>query len=208
MKATLPKETILVADDHPLVRAGIRAALEQTATHEIVGECRGCAEVLQQLLKLSPSLLVLDILMGQDCSLEWLDRYQSACPGLRILTISSLKSSESLSLLDHPTVHGYVLKEEASEHLVQAVRVVASGGTWFSSPIAAELRRMAEARRHKPSYQLSPREQQVFQRIKAAQDNASIAAALGLSVHTVRRNISNIYSKLGVSGRVEAIVRG
>ena len=133
---------------------------------------------------------------------------QFACPQIRVLVLSAMESGEPLRLLTHPSIAGFVLKEEASEHLAQAVRVVASGGNWYSPAISAELRRMNEISRLQPDYQLTRREEEVFQRIKAAQDNASIAEALGISIHTVRRNISLIYSKMGVNGRVEAILRG
>lgn len=198
---------ILIADDHPLVRAGAKAALEQATNFDVVGECCGADEVLKWLDLIQPDLLILDILMGRECSLEWLDRYRAASPRLRVLVLSSLKSGQVLKLVSHALVCGYVLKDEASEHLLQAVRVVTTGGTWFSRSISAELRRMSDEDRKKPQYHLTPREAQVFQGIKTAQTNASIAADLGVSVHTVRRSISIIYSKLGVSGRVEAIVR-
>lgn len=199
--------TVLIADDHPLVRAGVRACLEQADHVAIVGECQKVEEVAEQLAAHSPRLLILDIMLGQACSLDWLARFHAASPASRILILSALKEGEKLQRLHHPAIAGFLLKDEAAHNLLQAVRVLRTGGVWFSQPIAAEMRRLAQVRREQRIYKLTPREEQVLALVSQAKDNATIARELGLSKHTVRRHLTLIFQKMDVRNRIDAILR-
>ena len=113
-------------------------------------------------------------LLGKDCSLFWLDRFQAACPQLRILVLSSLPKGDTLKLLQHPAVAGFVLKQEAPQFLLQAIRVVASGGNWYSEAISSEVRRLAQFSREGQCSMLTSREQEVFDLLKTGKNNGTL----------------------------------
>lgn len=198
---------ILIADDHPLVLEGVKASLQQTPEYQVVGKSRRPDETLDLVAALRPQLLILDIVMGKECSLDWLERFHSACPEMKILILSALQTGNQLRQAIHPAVAGFVLKGEANDFLLQAIRIVASGGSWFSTGISGELRRLAESE-HQDVYRLlTARERQVLALLKMAKTNGSIAAELNLSVHSVRRYVTTIYQKLGVSNRGQAALQ-
>lgn len=199
--------TILIVDDHPLVRAGVRASLEKGENLQVLGECRRPDEALKLLTWFSPQLLILDIMLGPECSLDWLDRFHLASPELKVLIMSGLKEGDKLDRLKHPVVAGFLSKDEAEYSLLQAVRILRSGGKWFSAAMAAQMRQLAQSKRERPNILWTAREKQVLDLVAQAKDNITIARELGLSVHTVRRHLTVIYLKMGVNTRVEALLQ-
>ena len=196
---------ILITDDHPMVRAGVKATLAECDRYRLVGECQDADETLECVARLSPDLLILDVQLGSECSLDWLERFHRAHPTMRILVLSSMSHGEKLRQLQHPAVAGFVLKGEAPHSLLQALRVIETGEGWFSPPIMAELRRLAELEKEGPLFQLSARERQILGLVREAKDNAAIARELQLSKQTVRRRLTVIFQKLGVSNRLGAL---
>lgn len=202
-----PTFSIVIADDHPLVRAGVRAAFARDGHFQVIGEASRRYEAFELVQSLQPNLLILDLVMDVSPTAEWLKQCQSVCPHLKILILSSHTDARYIVTLRTDPVVGFVLKDEASECLVQAVRVIEGGSTWYSRKVTEQLLQYAQEQRQKQYYRLTPREQQVFDLMVIGRGNASIAQELGVSIHTVRRCATLIYQKAGFRGRVEAILK-
>lgn len=193
---------IVLADDHPLLRAGIVTALKLNPQFQVVGEAGagdGVVELLQQHVV---EILLLDLKMGSEDPCRLIRRCREIQPGLKVLVLSAYTDPDYLYRLRDVGIQGFVVKEEAPVSLVQAVRVVAAGETWFSQSVLHMLRNLAEAL----EVRLTDREEQVLQAISLGKNNQAIAVHLKISKETVRRYITSLYSKLGVRTRVEAVL--
>jgi DNA-binding NarL/FixJ family response regulator len=199
--------TILLAEDHPMVRAGVRAALSENESWVLVGETHDTIRTLEMIHAFSPHLLILDVMLGEVSALDWLERFHECAPSMKFLILSALTEGPWIGSLSHSAVAGFINKCEAPQSLQQAVRVIQNGGTWFDQGVAAQMRRLAQARKDKLGDPLSARERQVLQLMRQGKNNTAIAAELGLSVHSVRRHATLIYQKLGVKSRIDIILQ-
>lgn len=199
--------TIVIADDHPLVRTGVRDALSPENRYQVIGEASRRYEAFELVRTLQPDLLILDLVMDVSPTAEWLKQCQSVCPHLRILLLSSQTDAKYMMTLRIAPVVGFVLKDEIPGCLVPAVRLIEGGSTYYSQRVTQQLLQHAEEHCQKHQYSLSPRERQVFDLMIQGKENASIARQLGVSIHTVRRCATLIYQKAGFRGRVEAILQ-
>lgn len=198
---------ILIADDHPLVRAGVAATLEPYPEMSVVGQARSGDEVLDLLGSLQCDLLILDLNMQGPDAETVIRASQELQPDLKILILSSHTEAKYLGPLRESSICGFVLKDEAPDCLLQAIRVVATGSVWFSHAILEKnLELNQQERMVVRAQRLTSREQQVLEKIREAKDNQTIADELSISKQTVRRYATLIYEKLGVKGRIEAIV--
>jgi two-component system response regulator DegU len=197
---------IVIVDDHPIVRAGLHQVL-MTAGMTVVAEGANGADALRLIGEVHPDVLVLDVNLPDMSGVEVTRhlRAQGTSTAVLILTVY-FDEQTVLGLLDAGAA-GYVLKDDAAETLVSAVRVVASGESWLSPRVAAKVMRLA---RHEatqvPLSPLTPREQDVLQLLAQGLDNEAIAQRLTLTRRTVANHVSTIYSKLGVSSRIEAVL--
>ncbi|MBS2040863.1 response regulator transcription factor [bacterium] len=201
------KYTILLAEDHPIVRAGVRAALDGNEKWLLVGETVDTIRTIEMIYAFSPDLLILDVMLGSVSSLDWLERFHECAPRMKILVLSALSEGPWLSFLSHSAVAGFVAKSEATQSLQQAIRVIQSGGSWFSQGIAAQMRRIAQERKDRMGDHLTMRERQILDLMRQGKNNATVATELGISVHTVRRCATLLYQKLGVNGRIDIILQ-
>jgi DNA-binding NarL/FixJ family response regulator len=196
------KLSILVADDHPLVRAGIVTALEHDDAFQVVAQAGTGAEVLQLLLGHEVQVLLLDLKMPGTETHQLISKCREIQPDLKVLIFSAHTDAKSLLPLRAAGVQGFIQKEDGPANLLQAVRTVASGLSWYSPGVREKLNRsVAEL-----SVSLTPRERDVLEAIGRALDNQTIAERLGISKETVRRNLTNLYAKLGVKNRIEAML--
>lgn len=199
---------VVIADDHPLVRAGVLATLEPYPEFSVIGLAMSGHGVLSLLQEQSCDLLLTDLEMEGPGITRLIQGCHALQPDLKILILSSHVEEDYLAPLKGLGISGYVLKDEPPECLLQALRVVASGSVWFSHEILQKTLQLSEdARLDLPAQRLTPREKQVLEKIRQAKDNQTIANELNLSKQTVRRYATLIYEKLGVKNRVEAIVR-
>jgi DNA-binding NarL/FixJ family response regulator len=210
--------TVVIVDDHPIVRAGMRAILQSAADIEIVGEGENGADALRLVDELRPDVLALDVQLpdpspGSGQALNGLEvtrqlRAKGAATAVLILTVHN-DPQTIFGLLESGAV-GYVLKDEALETLVSAVRSAARGETWLSPAVARQVVRRAvekvvpDFRSLEDFGSLTPREVEVLRLIARGLDNTAIAQELCLTKRTVQNHISNIYGKLGVASRTEA----
>src|SRR5688572_28411676 len=195
---------IVLADDHPLIRDGLRARLQAEPDIEVIGEAANGDEAQTRCLELQPDVVVLDLNMPGPPATETIAFFKDHCPQIRVLVLTAYNDDAYVRGLLAAGVAGYVLKDEAPDALVHAVRSVAHGGTWFSQPIVAQL--VAPSPMEPGGQQLTHRERQLLDLVAQGLDNIRIANQLHLSEQTVRNYLSRLYGKLGVQSRAEAIV--
>jgi two-component system nitrate/nitrite response regulator NarL len=195
---------ILLADDHPLVRSGIRATLSGEASFEVVGEATNGAEVQLLTQELRPDLLLLDLSMPGPSPLETITCVRRLSPETRVLVLTAYDDDTYVRNIINIGVDGYLLKDEATEALVQAIKAVVQGGTWFSRVVMQKFVVVKQDADAEAGF--TPRELELLASIGQGWDNRRIAAEFDLAEQTVRNYISRIYEKLGVRSRAEAVV--
>lgn len=197
---------VLMIDDHPIVRSGIRMLLERASDIVIVGEADRGDEAENLVTSLAPDVLLLDMEMPGKSGREVARDLQAAGNPVRVLALSAYDDEDYIMELLASGAAGYLCKEEAPETIVEAVRGVARGEEgWFSRRVTA---RMASAARkqQQPSLQaLTEREEEVLKYVTKGWTNNRIAAEMSVSERTVRFHLTNIYDKIGVSSRAEAV---
>ncbi|MBN1428944.1 MAG: response regulator transcription factor [Anaerolineae bacterium] len=207
--------TVAIVDDHPLVRAGMRAVLESTNDIVVVAEGRDAAEALQIVEQYTPDVLVLDIYLPDMSGIDVASRLHTTNISTAILVVTAHDDPQLIFTLLENGVIGYVLKDDALETLAGAVRAASRGESWLSPSVASQVVRRAVrspmASHTSPLEEtsksgLTPREIEILSLLAEGLDNAAIAEHLTLTKRTVQNHISNIYSKLGVDSRVEAIL--
>lgn len=194
---------VLLADDHPLVRAGLRATLAAAPDLALVAEAATADEVQHLCRQHQPDVVLLDLAMPGPPPAVTVARLREDSPALRVIILTAHDEEAYVRALIALGVAGYVLKDEAPEALVQAIHSVAQGGSWFSSAV---IRKLAEPERPSPAAgALTARERQLLGLLAQGWDNARIAGELHLSEQTVRNYLSRLYAKLGVRSRAEAM---
>jgi DNA-binding NarL/FixJ family response regulator len=197
---------VLIADDHPLIRSGLCMALQTEADIVVAGEASDGAEAQWQCAGLQPDVLVLDLNMDGPPAVATLASVRELCPSTRVIILTAYDDDAYVRSLVLAGAMGYVLKDEMPEALVQAVRTVAQGGTWFSGSLVETLVHANHDESDAPP--LTERESQIMRLITQGWDNARIAEELCLSEQTIRNYVSHLYGKIGVQTRAEAVVWG
>ncbi|MBV7339185.1 response regulator transcription factor [Chloroflexi bacterium TSY] len=199
------KIRVLLIDDHPIVRSGIRVLLEQAGDIVVVGESDRGHDALDLVKQLMPDILLLDMEMPGKSGVEIARELKEAQLPIRVLGLSAYDDDQYIMNLLSSGAAGYLTKEEALETIVDAVRGVARGEEgWLSRRAAASMAASTrqETRNH---IQLTAREEEVLNLLAEGWTNNRIASELHLSERTVRFHLTNIYDKVGVSTRAEAI---
>ncbi|HLZ26561.1 MAG TPA: response regulator transcription factor [Chloroflexota bacterium] len=210
MADTAPRRTrVLVVDDHTLFRHGLRALLESIADVELIGEAATGEEALAQVQGLAPDVVLMDINMPDLNGIAATRHIMEARPATAVVMLTMHAGDDSLFAAMRAGARGYVLKGADETELLRVVRAAAQGEALFGPAIAQRLMHFfGDERTRVPEFpQLSEREREVLILIAQGWSNAVIAERLVLSPKTVRNHISNIFSKLQVADRAEAIVR-
>ena len=189
-----------------MIRLGVRQTLERDDQFQIVAEVPDGLTLLGVLGRVEPDVLLLDLEMPHGPAPTLIPQIQDCSPATKILILSAHTGTRYLQPLRNLGIAGFIIKDEAPERLMQAVRVVHGGETWFSHAVSQAFTGMAQAERSNLAGKLTAREQQIFELMQLAMDNAAIACQLDLSKQTVRRYATVIYEKLGVKNRIQAIV--
>lgn len=195
---------IVIADDHPLVRFGVKSTLARSEEHQVVGEASNAEEALRLVAELKPDLLTLDLNMPGIAPEELAAQAREHHPELKVLVLTAMDDEPTVRRLKKVRLSGYMLKDEAPENLLQAVRAIEQGAVWFSQSIAHKMMGLDIA--EDPAPTLTARERQVLAQIARGLDNLAIANELSLAEQTVRNYASAIYEKIGATSRVEAAV--
>lgn len=196
---------ILLADDHPSVRAGVRAALEAEPDFAVAGEAATGDEVRHLAEVLRPDVLVLDLSMPGPPTAETVAYLRASHPALQVVVLTAYDDQVRARELVALGVGGYLLKDEPLDAVVRAIRAVARGDTWFSRAVMGALVRRLDAE-GLPMPALTARQRQLLRLVARGWDTPRIAAALGVTDNTVRNYLSRLYSTLGVASRAEAMV--
>ncbi len=197
---------IVLADDHPVVRSGIRALIGQAPDLVVVGEADSGVEALRLVEEYAPDVLLLDMEMPGITGIEVARHLHEVGSRVRVLGLSAYDDEQYIFALLESRAAGYLTKDEAEEQIVDAVRGVARGDEgWFSRRVMAKVARLRTARMDTPG-PLSEREQQVLQLVARGDKNEQIAEVLRITDKTVKNHITNIFRKLGVSTRTQASV--
>ena len=206
METMIPPIRVLLADDHPTLRAGVRAALEAAGDLVVVGEVDHGDLVVPRCLETQTDVLLLDIEMPGPGPLPIVATLHTDCPALKVVVLSAHDEEVYVRSLLAAGVAGYVRKDEPAEAIVDAVHTAARGGTWLSRPIAEALGRSAEGP-PLPALMLTEREQVVLRLLVEGRSNREMSQALGISEQLIERRIHEIFVKLGVTSRVMAAVK-
>ncbi len=196
--------TIVLADDHAVVRSGLKMLLEAEDGLEVVAETGDVDATRRTVLGYKPGVLVLDLNMPGGSSLEAIPIIAESSPGTAIVVLTMQEDPAFAREAMRAGAKGYVLKQAAGTELVQAVRAAADGGTWLNPELGARMA-AAPATPAGPPGDLTERELDVVRLIALGHTNAEIAERLFLSVRTVETHRSHIQHKLGVSSRAELV---
>jgi DNA-binding NarL/FixJ family response regulator len=202
---------ILIADDHPVFRYGLRALLAAEPTTEVVGEATTGEEAIAKASSLQPDVILMDLNMPGINGIEATRRILEMTPHMNILVLTMFDDDDSIFAAMRAGARGYLLKGAEGEETMRAIHAVSSGEAIFSPAIAQKLMQYFGARRPTAPPQAFPelteREREILTLIAQGYTNAAIAEKLVLSPKTVRNHVSNIFSKLQVADRAEAIIR-
>ena len=201
---------VVLADDHAVVRKGIREFLEETGDIQVVAEAATGAEGVALTLEHQPDVAVLDIQMPEMGGIEATRQIKAQAPGVHVLVLTAYDDDPYIFAMLQAGASGYVLKTAPSEELVRAVRAVARGESALDPAVTAKV--MAQLASGRPSgaqaavEELTERELEVLRLAAQGQTNRAIGHKLGISDRTVQGHLANIFGKLGVSTRTEAVL--
>jgi DNA-binding NarL/FixJ family response regulator len=202
---------VLIADDHPHFRDGLRALLLSASDLEVVGEARDGEEAISLAAELQPDVILMDLNMPGESGIEATRRILRTSPHISILVISMFEDDDSVFAAMRAGAKGYLLKDSGGEGVVNAIRAVTSGEAVFGSGVAERIMGFFSAPRsgapQRAFPELTEREEEVLSLVAQGKSNQEIAGRLFVSVKTVRNHVSNILVKLQVADRAQAVIR-
>lgn len=200
---------ILLADDHVMIRAGIRLVIDQMTDYEVVGEADDGQQALELALKLQPDIVVMDIAMPRLNGLDAAERILRDCPNIRIAILSMYSNEQYVRRALQVGASAYLLKKSAVAELELAFRAMLQGERYLSPPVAAlvinELLNPKQEVEITTGEALTSREREIVQLIAEGYSNQEIADQLSLSVHTVRTHRGNLMQKLNLHNQADIV---
>ena len=200
---------VLVADDHPLYRDGLRAMLAGWDGAELVGEASDSHEAVALSAQLRPDVVLMDVRMPGRGGLDATRAISAAQPGVAVVMLTMFEEDATIAAALRAGARGYLLKGASGEELRNAIGTAARGGAVLGPGVASRLGALLKRsdRREGPFPDLTDREHELLDLMAAGRSNGDIARQMGITEKTVRNYVSTILDKLMVSGRPEAIVR-
>lgn len=195
---------LLVADDHPVVRQGLRSLLELQSDIEVVGEARDGFEAVALVESLLPDVVLIDLVMPKLDGIEAIRRIRAISPMTRAIVLTSFSEDDKIFPAVKAGAAGYLLKDIEPQQLVAAIRAVSRGEALLHPAVAARLMHEFAAAEDRPAGVLTIRETQVLRLIASGRSNKEIALDLVLSEKTVKTHVSNILAKLHLADRTQA----
>jgi two-component system, NarL family, response regulator LiaR len=209
----------LIADDHRLVREGLRAVLDAEDDLEVVGEAKDGVEAIDACLRLEPDLILMDVRMPRSDGLKATRKIKEEMPKVSVMMVTMHENPDYLLEAVRAGAAGYILKDASAERLVGAVRATLEGESSLDEDLAMRLLRRlagesgagtvpeAKKRREKMPEGITPRELEVLRLLAQGRTNPQIAQELEINRGTAKIHVQNIIAKLGVSDRTQAAVR-
>jgi DNA-binding NarL/FixJ family response regulator len=200
--------TLYVIEDHPVVREGLRMLLEAAEGVRVIGTAARASVALGDLRRTRPDVVILDLDLGDEDGLEWLPRIMAAAPDVRVLVLTALRDAGRAEAALHAGARGFVHKDAPADVVLRAVRAVAAGKLWFEPRLLRASTRGASGRHGAPPplASLTARERDLVGLVGEGLRNEEIARRLGITEKTVRNNLTVVFDKLRVSGRLELVV--
>jgi DNA-binding NarL/FixJ family response regulator len=202
---------ILIVDDHASFREGLRALLTSVSGMAVVGEAGNGKEAIQKAMKLQPDIILMDIKMPDMNGIEATRLIYQASPHIGVLVLTMFEDNDSVFAAVRSGARGYLLKGADQAEILRAIRSVSNGEALFGPGIARRLirffSRLKPPQSALPFPELTEREREVLNLIAQGMNNIGIAHKLVISQKTVRNHVSNIFSKLQVADRAQAIIR-
>jgi two-component system, NarL family, response regulator NreC len=202
--ASAPSISIVLADDHQVVRSGLRVLLQSDGRFDVLGESGDVADTIGQVHNCRPRVLVLDLNMGGESSLDTIPQLRAEVPETQIVVLTMQEDPAFARAALRAGAIGYVLKDAADSELMDAVTLAAEGRTYLSPELGARLAAQPPESDARPD-KLSPREVEVLRLIALGHTNAEIASSLFLSVRTVESHRAHIQQKVGLTTRAELV---
>lgn len=205
----MSKLRILLADDHVVVRDGLKALVNAQPDMEVIGEAKNGRDACQKAVELRPDVAVIDVSMPELNGIQATEKVKRECPQVKVLALTAYKDRGYLDQLLKVGASGYMLKGSAAEDLIQAIRNVAAGHTYIDREMTDEITdsyvRMQGPRGRVWHRDLTDREEQVLRLIAQGYSNKEIAAQLNISVKTVESHKANVMDKLEFRSRAEIV---
>jgi DNA-binding NarL/FixJ family response regulator len=202
---------VVIADDHPLFRSGLRAALEAIGKVEVVGEAENAEGTVALCQQVKPDVVLMDLMMGTTSGIDATRDVTDRLPNIAVLVLTMLEDDYSVFAAMRAGARGYVLKDADEEVIMRAIEAVVRVEAIFSPAIAGRMIDFFSAAHAKPPQsafpELTAREREVLHLIAQGLSNTEIADRLFLSPKTVRNHITNTFDKLQVADRAQAIVK-
>jgi DNA-binding NarL/FixJ family response regulator len=205
---TVESLRVLIADDHPMFRDGLRVALSTEPGIEVIGEAADGPEAVALAAELQPDVVIMDLNLPGCNGAEATRQVVATSPHIGVLVLTMFDDSDSVFMAMRSGARGYLLKGAGQAELVRALRAVADGGVILGSRVAVRMQRFFEAPPVLAAFPgLTAREHEVLDLVADGRSNPEIAAMLHISGKTVRNHVSNLFTKLQVADRAQAIVR-
>jgi DNA-binding NarL/FixJ family response regulator len=200
---------VLIADDHPVFRDGLRGLVERAPDLELAGEAETGVEAVELAGSARPGIVLMDLRMPEMSGIEATRRILEADPSVGVLVLTMSEDDESLFAAMRAGARGYIPKDADSEELLRAIRAAAVGEAIFGASIARRLMTFfaSGGRSASPFPELTEREHEILVLIAQGRSNSDIAHRLGITGKTVRNHVANVFAKLRVADRSQAIVR-
>jgi DNA-binding NarL/FixJ family response regulator len=202
---------LLIVDDHPLFRKGLRTLLESEPDFAVVGEATTGDEAIDIAARLQPDLILMDLQMPGKSGLEAARAITTTSPHIGILVVTMFQDDESIFAALKAGARGYVLKDASEDELLRAIQAVSQGEAIFSPGVASRMISYFATSQNQVPQELFPeltmREREILEMMAVGKANTEIAETLSISLKTVRNHVSNIYSKLQVVDRAQAVIR-
>ncbi|MFZ0043831.1 MAG: response regulator transcription factor [Solirubrobacteraceae bacterium] len=197
-----PHIKILIADDHPLIIAGLRRTIEDLEDMDVVGEAHSAAELLQLIERRSPDLVLMDLMMPGATGVDVIEQVRQGWPELKVVVLSACDDRSMINAVLGAGASAYVLKSARALDISSVLRQAHSGAV-FHAPAPAPVRQGAGPEPAGPS--LTDRERSILAAVASGMTTAAISRDLWISEHTIKFHLTNIYRKLGVANRAGAV---
>jgi NarL family two-component system response regulator LiaR len=208
-----PKTRIVLADDHPLLRQALKDVLQKESAFEIIGEAADGEEAVKLAGELTPDVVIMDISMPNLDGLQATQQIKASFPNVAVLVLTVHNDDESILEILKAGAAGYLIKSAFGDEVIHAVRAVATGDMVLSAPIGERLLKQAARFPTRPvlleaGEKLSARELEVLKLTARGLSNKDMASALDIKERTIKGHLADIFSKLRVASRTEAVIAG